>query len=77
VLFGTGMWNLAEIEFNDVSSKYKVWFGIKMTAWLVSGAGAALHALVPKTWARAAGGAMASLGAVVALLAAAGMRYPG
>ena len=76
VLFGTGMWNLAEIEFNDVSTNYKIWFGIKMAAWLVSGFGAALHALVPKTWARAAGGTAASLGAVVALLAAAGMRYP-
>lgn len=70
VLLFTGIWNALAIEIGDYPTSAKRWFGFKMTCFLITGAGAALHSLVKKKWALALGGAAASLGAVGALLGA-------
>jgi hypothetical protein len=66
----TGIWNAIEIDFDAYPQSSKNWFGFKMTCFLITGGGAALHSLIKKKWALALGGAMASLGAVGTLLGA-------
>lgn len=70
VLLFTGLWNVMEIDISAYPNSSKAWFGFKMTSFLITGAGAALHSLVKKKWALALGGALASLGAVGTLLGA-------
>jgi putative copper export protein len=70
VLLFTGLWNAYAIEISDYPASSKWWFGFKMTCFLITGAGAALHSLVKKKWALALGGALAAFGAVGTLLGA-------
>lgn len=70
ILLFTGIWNALVIDFDAYPSSAKAWFGFKMTCFLITGGGAALHVLVKKKWALALGGAMASLGAIGTLLGA-------
>ena len=70
ILLFTGIWNALVIDFDAYPTSAKAWFGFKMTCFLITGGGAALHVLVKKKWALALGGAMASLGAVGTLLGA-------
>ena len=75
VLTFTGIWNAFEVHFADQTAAYRAKFGLKMTCYLVTGIGAALHAFVPKRWALALGGAMAGLGAIGALFFAVSLRF--
>lgn len=75
ILTFTGIWNAFEVHFADQTSAYRAKFGLKMTCYLITGVGAALHSFVPKRWALALGGAMAGLGAVGALFFAVSLRY--
>jgi putative copper export protein len=70
VLLFTGIWNAMAIDLAAYPASSKWWFGFKMTCFLITGAGAALHSLVKQKWALALGGAAASLGAVGTLLGA-------
>jgi putative copper export protein len=70
VLLFTGIWNALVIDFDAYPASSKWWFGFKMTCFLITGAGAALHSLVRKKWALALGGAASSLGAIGTLLGA-------
>lgn len=70
VLLFTGIWNALAIDLEAYPDSAKAWFGFKMTCFLITGGGAALHSLVKKKWALAIGGAAAALGAVGTLLAA-------
>lgn len=70
VLLFTGIWNAYAIDIGDYPASSKAWFGVKMTCFLVTGAGAALHSFVKARWALAVGGAAASIGALGTLLAA-------
>lgn len=75
VLLFTGIWNALAIDFNDYPEDYKKKFGMKMTCFLITGGGAALHTLVKKKWALALGGACAGLGAVATLFFAVSLKY--
>ena len=84
VLTFTGIWNALSINFNDASSSYKAKFGLKMTCYLLTGFGAAIHTLGPtvgrskpklRTPMLAVGGAAGALGAVGALFFAVALRY--
>jgi putative copper export protein len=70
VLLFTGIWNALAIDIGEYPASSKAWFGFKMTCFLITGAGAALHSLVKQRWALAVGGAAASLGAIGTLLGA-------
>ena len=70
VLLFSGLWNAMEVDISAYPNSSKAWFSFKMSCFLITGAGAALHSLVRQKWALALGGAMASLGAVGALLGA-------
>jgi putative copper export protein len=70
VLLFTGIWNAYAIDISEYPASSKAWFGFKMTCFLVTGGGAALHSLVKQRWALAVGGAAAALGAVGTLLGA-------
>ncbi len=71
----TGIWNALDIPFEDYPNSYKAVFGAKMTCFIITGGGAALHSLLPFKWAKALGGAMASLGAVAVLFFAVALKY--
>jgi putative copper export protein len=71
----TGIWNALDIPFEDYPDSYKAVFGAKMTCFMITGGGAALHSLLPQKWAKAVGGAMASLGAVAVLFFAVALKY--
>jgi len=71
----TGIWNAMAIEMDATSSAWKTTFGIKMTCYLITGGGAALHSLVKQRWALALGGAMAGGGAIAVLFCAVALRY--
>ncbi len=71
----TGIWNALDIPFEDYPNSYKAVFGAKMTCFLITGGGAALHSLLPYKWAKAVGGAAASLGAVAVLFFAVALKY--
>lgn len=75
VLTFTGIWNALSVDFTNQPASYNVKFGLKMTCYLATGFGAALHAFVRKRWALALGGAMSGLGAVGALFFAMALRY--
>lgn len=75
VLTFTGIWNALAIDFADYPSAYKAKFGLKMTCYLITGFGAALHTLVRRRWALALGGAMGGLGALGTLFFAVSLRY--
>lgn len=75
VLLFTGIWNALDIPFETYPDSYKRVFGLKMTCFVITGAGAALHSLVPKTWARGVGGAASALGAVGVLFFAVALKY--
>lgn len=75
VLTFTGIWNAMAMDVQATSDRWKTTFGIKMTCYLITGGGAALHSLVKKRWALALGGAMAGLGAVAVLFCAVALRY--
>jgi hypothetical protein len=70
VLLFTGLWNAYAIKIGDYPTSSKWWFGFKMTCFLITGFGAALHSLIKKKWALAIGGALGALGAVGTLLGA-------
>jgi putative copper export protein len=70
VLLFTGIWNALAIDIGDYPASSKAWFGFKMTCFLITGAGAALHSFVKRRWALALGGAAAALGAIGTLLGA-------
>ena len=67
VLVVTGVWNLTAVHVGDQSSEYLVTLFVKLAAVGVSGAGAAVHILGKSKAALAIGGALSSLGAIVAL----------
>jgi hypothetical protein len=71
----TGIWNALDVPFDDYPNSYKAVFGAKMTCFIITGGGAALHSLLPFKWAKALGGAMASLGAVAVLFFAVALKY--
>ena len=71
----TGIWNALSVDFANQPTSYHMKFGFKMTCYLVTGIGAALHVLVRKRWALALGGAMSGLGAVGVLFFAVALRY--
>jgi putative copper export protein len=71
----TGIWNVLELNISEYPESYKAVFGAKMTCFIVTGAGAALHVLVPAKWAKAIGGAAASLGAIGVLFFAVALKY--
>ncbi len=75
VLLFTGIWNALEIPFESYPDSYKQVFGMKMTFFIITGAGAALHSLVAKPWAKAVGGAASALGAVGVLFFAVALTY--
>jgi putative copper export protein len=66
-LVATGVWNLLEVEVADRPTRYHVVLGVKLLAVAASGIGAGVHIIGRSKAALAAGGALASLGAVVAL----------
>jgi putative copper export protein len=70
VLLFTGLWNAYAVKISEYPTSSKWWFGFKMTCFLITGGGAALHSLVKKKWALALGGALAAFGAVGTLLGA-------
>jgi putative copper export protein len=67
VLVVTGVWNLVEVDVGDASSEYLATLFVKLGAVAVSGVGAAIHIVGRSKGALAAGGAMSSLGGLVAL----------
>ena len=67
VLVVTGVWNLTAVHVGDQSSEYLVTLFVKLAAVGVSGAGATVHILGKSKAALAIGGALSSLGAIVAL----------
>lgn len=75
VLTFTGIWNALAIDMEAQLPEYHMKFGIKMTCYLITGIGAALHSMVKKKWAMALGGAMAGLGAVATLFFAVALKY--
>ncbi len=75
VLTFTGIWNALAIDMQEYPASYRMKFGIKMTCYLITGFGAALHSMVKKKWAMALGGAAAGLGAVATLFFAVSLKY--
>ena len=75
VLTFTGIWNALAIDMASYPSSYQAKFGLKMTCYLITGIGAALHQLVKRKWALALGGAMGGLGALGALFFAVALKY--
>lgn len=69
VLFATGMWNIFEVvsRGEDLPPDFHPWFEVKFTAYLISGAGAALHIMGRSKAALAVGGAASALGGLVAM----------
>lgn len=67
VLVVTGVWNLTAVHVGNASTEYLVTLFVKLAAVGVSGAGAAVHILGRSKAALAVGGALSSLGAIVAL----------
>lgn len=64
----TGIWNLVEVELDNVSTGYNAGFGIKMLLVVVTGFAAALHQSTDKAAVRGLTGALgfaAALGAFV------------
>ena len=75
VLTFTGIWNALELDISIYPNSYQMKFGFKMTCYLITGIGAALHAFVPRKWALALGGAMSAGGAIGALFFAVALKY--
>ncbi len=84
VLTFTGIWNAMEVEFADMPSAYKAKFGIKMTCYLLTAFGAALHSAGPSVGRTrpalrvpmlAVGGTVGAFGAVGALFFAVALKY--
>ena len=48
VLLFSGVWNTMEVDFDARSSAYGATFGLKMTLFLLSGVGAAVHMAAKK-----------------------------
>lgn len=69
VLFASGMWNIWEVlqRGEDVPPGFHPWFEVKFTAFLISGAGAALHIVGKSKASLAIGGAASALGGLVAM----------
>jgi len=67
VLVVTGVWNLTAVHVGNASTEYLLTLFVKLAAVGVSGAGAAVHILGRSKAALAVGGALSSLGAIVAL----------
>jgi putative copper export protein len=63
----TGMWSLAVIDVAATSTAYQVTLLLKVAVALVSGAAAVVHSVGTSRLAKAAGGAIGSLGAVAAM----------
>jgi putative copper export protein len=84
ILTFTGIWNALSIDFGEASSSYKAKFGLKMTCYLITGFGAALHSFGPTVGRTkpklrvpmlAIGGAASSLGALGVLFFAVALKY--
>ena len=84
ILTFTGIWNALSIDFNDAPTSYKTKFGLKMTCYLITGIGAALHSLGPSIGQTkpklrvpllAIGGAASGLGAIGVLFFAVALKY--
>ena len=69
VLVATGLWNLAEVQFADRATDYQVTLFVKLVVVALSGIGAVAHSSAGgrSKAVLAVGGALAGLGAVVAL----------
>lgn len=84
ILTFTGIWNALLIDFNDASTAYKTKFGLKMTFYLLSGTGAALHSFATSVGKKrpalrvpmlAVGGSASAIGAIGVLFFAVALKY--
>lgn len=71
----TGIWNLVEVELDNVSTGYNAAFGIKMLLVVVTGLAAGLHQSTDRAAIRGLTGALGFLAAVVAFLLGVGMAH--
>ena len=67
ILLFSGIWNTMEVDFDARSSAYGATFGLKMTLFLISGVGAAVHIVAKKPAIKGAFAAVGTLSAVGAL----------
>jgi hypothetical protein len=84
VLTFTGIWNALAIDMMNYPSAYRAKFGLKMTCYLITAFGAAIHQagpIVGRTKPKlrgpmlGIGGAMSGLGAIGALFFAVALKY--
>ena len=84
VLTFTGIWNALDLNVSDYPAAYRTKFGLKMTCYLLTGIGAALHSLGPSVGVRhprlrapmfAIGGTVGGLGALGVLFFAVALKY--
>jgi putative copper export protein len=67
LLLFSGIWNTMEVDFDARSDAYAATFGLKMTLFLLSGVGTAVHIVAKRPAVKGAFAAMSALTAVGAL----------
>lgn len=66
--FVTGIWNIFEVDMDNVSTGWNITFGIKFLLVLISGAAAYIHAKADKPSIKGMTGALAFAAALVAMI---------
>lgn len=67
ILLFSGIWNTMEVDFDARGDAYGATFGLKMTLFLISGIGTAVHIAAKKPSVKGAAAAVGTLTAVGAL----------
>jgi len=77
VLVATGIWNLLEREVGDRSTRWQVTLFVKLVVVALAGIAAAVHSRTSSRAVLAAGGALAGLASLVALLLGVQLTFAG
>lgn len=64
----TGVWNMVEVDFAEVSTGYNAAFGVKMLLVVITGLAAALHQSTDKAAVRGITGALGFIAALAAFV---------
>lgn len=68
LIFVTGIWNIFEVDMDNVSTGWNIAFGIKFLLVLISGAAAYVHAKTAKPSIKGMTGGLAFVSALVAMI---------